>query len=450
MWPARYLESRASKLAVFYALYFVLSFAVLGVLTIFLIDTALRHQIDQKITTEMQRLIEIQKTSGTEALLKNLRQQETSEKALLLRYESDDHTVVEGNFSSEISQPGWMDFSSDLTATVEQPDRFRILTVPMQGGQLSVASDIDEIENVRDSLAGVFSVAGLVATLLALLGGLWLSRSEQRNINQLADTAEAISAGALSQRMPAIKKGDGFDRLAATLNTMLDRNAELLDAQIRVTSDIAHDIRTPLTRLRQNLETNGNSEAIKEADRLLDILNSLLRIAELEEGKRHSNFERLDLSALAIQVAEAYSSTFEEMGRDFTVIAVKPIWCDGDKTLLLQLMSNLFENVIGHTPKGTHATLSVTETSQDYSISIADDGPGVSETEITKIFNRFTRSDSSRRTLGNGLGLALVAAIAHLHGASVTATNTNPGLKITVLWPIKKPEQSAVRAQLLL
>ena len=227
-------------------------------------------------------------------------------------------------------------------------------------------------------------------------------------------------------------------------------NTELLNAQIRVTSDIAHDIRTPLMRLRQNLELNGNAEAIKESDRLLDILNSLLRIAELEEGARHSNFERVDLSVLATQVVEAYSSTFEEMGRDLKVVATTPVWCDGDKTLLLQLMSNLFENILAHTPVGTKSILSLETTNLGHRISMADDGPGVPESEIAKIFRRFTRADSSRITKGNGLGLALVSAIAHLHGAEVSATNLRPGLRINVIWTIKKPGQSTVRAQLLL
>ncbi len=438
MWPAKYFRSRATRLAAFYAIFLVISLVLLGALTIFLVDTEMGMQFDQRITSEMLHLSNIQKTKGTEALLNILRSQEATEKTLLYRYESDAHDNIVGNFELAIPRLGWVDLNSELTTEQEQPDRFRVFTTAISGGRLSIASDIDEIENVRDILVGAFSVAGLAAALLALLGGLWLSRTEQKNINQLADTAEAITAGALNQRMPAIENGDGLDRLSVTLNTMLDRNAELLNAQIRVTSDIAHDIRTPLTRLRQNLELNGNLEAIKETDRLLDILNSLLRIAELEEGARLSNFERVDLSALAKQVAEAYGSAVEEMGRDFKVNATRPVWCDGDKTLLLQLMSNLVENIIAHTPTGTHAVLTVAESDLGFSISVADDGLGVSEVEIAKIFKRFTRSDTSRRTRGNGLGLALVAAIAHLHGASVTATNLNPGLKIAVHWPKKK------------
>jgi signal transduction histidine kinase len=450
MWPAKYFKSRAARLAAFYAIFLVISFALLGGLTIFLVNTELGIQFDQRISAEMDRLKDIQKTKGTEALLDILKSQETTEKTLLYRYESDAHDIIVGNFKLDIPRLGWVDLNSELTSEQEQPDRFRVFTTAVEGGRLSIASDVDEIENVRDTLAGAFSVAGLAAALLALLGGLWLSRTELKNINQLADTAEAITAGALNQRMPAIENGDGFDRLAVTLNTMLDRNAELLNAQIRVTSDIAHDIRTPLTRLRQNLELNGNAEALKEADRLLNILNSLLRIAELEEGARHSNFERVDLSALATQMADAYSSTFEEMGRDLKVIATTPVWCDGDKTLLLQLMSNLFENILAHTPVGTKSILSVEVTALGHRISMADDGPGVPEGEIAKIFRRFTRADTSRITKGNGLGLALVSAIAHLHGAKVSAANLRPGLRINVIWTIKKPEQSAVRAQLLL
>ncbi len=439
MWPATYFKSRAAKLAAAYAIFLVVSFALLGALAVFLTDAVLRRQVDQKIATEMLRLHNIQSTDGMAVLLRILQAPESSETTLLYRYESNDHTVIAGNLSVAIQQPGWMNISSDPASTQEQPDRFRVFTSILATGQLTVASDVDEIENISDILTGVFSVAGIAAGAMSVLGGLWLSRYGLKNISQLAEIAEAIGAGALNQRMPTMASGDGFDRLSNTLNKMLDRNSELLSAQQRVTSNIAHDIRTPLTRLRQNLEQNGNAEAIEETDRILEITNSLLRIAELEEGARLAKFEKLDLSVLVSQTVEAYATSVEDSGRHLAVKAPAPVWVEGDKTLLLQLTSNLVENFLAHTPTGTHACLTAEQTLVEFGLSIADDGPGVAESERDKIFERFTRSDKSRSAQGNGLGLAVVSAIAKLHGAKTKATNLHPGLQISVLWPIKKP-----------
>jgi signal transduction histidine kinase len=433
MWPVTFLKNRSAKIAGLYAVALILSFVVLGTLTVLLADAALHRQLDQKISAEMQRLITIETTGGIAALA------ETTDKAMLFRYLDKNNNLLLGNFKHVPPHLGWADVSIETTGAHEQPDRFRVLTQILGEGEISVASDLDEIENIRDTLTGAFITAGLVAALLAMIGSMWLGHYTAKSINQLATTAEAITAGELNQRMSTNHGEDGFDRLSATLNNMLDRNAELLEQQKQVTSDIAHDIRTPLARLRQILEQGGNETALKEADRLLDILNSLLRIAELGEGARHAAFSKLDLGALAAQVVEAYASNFEESGRSIALEAKQLYWVEGDKTLLLQLMSNLLENVLAHTPAGTKAIIAIAADAGQIEFSVSDSGLGVSETDLKNIFKRFYRAQKSRTTPGNGLGLALVAAIAKLHGAEVKAERLQPGLKIAVIWPNKKP-----------
>jgi signal transduction histidine kinase len=439
MWPVTLLKNRSAKIAAVYALALILAFALLGTLTVWLTDAALHRQVDLKISAEMQRLITIEKTGGTAALAAVQTLAETNEKTLLFRFFNKQKNLLLGNFTHAPSHLGWADINTDTSGTNEQPDRFRVLTQALGEGEISVASDLDEVENIRDTLTGSFITAGLVAAILAMIGGMWFSHYNSISINQLASTAEAIAGGELKQRMSTTHGEDGFDRLSATLNKMLDRNAELLEQQRRVTSDIAHDIRTPLTRLRQILEQSANDAALTEADRLLDILSSLLRIAELEEGARHAAFAKLDLSSLASQVVDAYETNFEESGRSITLEAGTPVWVEGDKTLVLQLMSNLIENVLAHTPVGTKASLAVSSKAGGAQLSLADNGLGIAGDEVQNIFKRFYRLDKTRASQGNGLGLAVVAAIANLHGAEVKAERLDPGLKISVNWPNKKP-----------
>jgi signal transduction histidine kinase len=440
MWPANYFKSRAARLSLFYSTMLALSLAVLGGLTIYLTNITLYRQIDQKISAEMQRVASLQLILGTQALITDLSTIEIAENALSYTLSDQRGHMLFGtpNF---ISVPlGWSDIETNTISTQEQPDRFRVFAKTLHNSTIWIASDTDEIENISDILAGVFALTGIAALILAITGGAWLSRFDQKNLNRLAETAEAITLGDLDQRMPILDAGSGFDRLSSTLNLMLDRNAELLHLQRSITNDIAHDIRTPLTRLRQNLERLGDQEALQETDRLLEILHALLRIAELEEGKRLAKFSRIDLVQLAGQVVEAYTATFEERLGHFTYYGLSPVFLNGDASLLLQMLSNLVENILAHTPSGTNAVLRVTRTSSAIVMTMTDNGLGVIESDIPFLFQRFFRSKVSHAYVGIGLGLAMVRAIAKLHLADVSAVNLKPGLQIAVTWQIKNPE----------
>lgn len=305
---------------------------------------------------------------------------------------------------------------------------------PAGGNLLTIAEDTDEIENIRAVLASVFSLAALCASLLAILGGLWLGRFYTRRLDQLANTAEAITDGAFSRRMPLTQSHDEFDRLSSSLNRMLDRNAALLESQRQITNDIAHDIRTPLTRLRQKLEAGTLDTAIEEADGLLGTLTSMLRIAEIEEGARTASFTAIDLAQIAGKIEEAFATSFEEQGKHLATRTDGEALVQGDPQLLIQLLSNLVDNALVHTPHGTHVLVEVRKTAHETSLAVVDSGPGVPEADMQRIFQRFYRLDRSRNTPGNGLGLSLVSAIANLHGAKLSVANMHPGLKIVLSW----------------
>jgi signal transduction histidine kinase len=253
--------------------------------------------------------------------------------------------------------------------------------------------------------------------------------------------------GDLSARIPVRGTHDEIDQLIASLNAMLGRIQQLMDGLRQVSSDIAHDLRTPLGRLRQHLEDarerakttadydTATEAAIVEADELLETFSALLRIAQVEAGAQKSAFAELDLSALARSVGEAYQPAAEDSGHKLDIRIVDGVRLTGDRQLLAQMISNLVENALRHTPVGSTVSLALCRTAAGFAIEVSDNGPGIPEPERGKVFDRFYRLDRSRSTAGSGLGLALVKAIAGLHGLSIELTDRRPGLGVVVTGP---------------
>ena len=287
-----------------------------------------------------------------------------------------------------------------------------------------------------------FIWAGALTLLLAVGGGVLLGRNFVRRIDTIGRTSRAIMEGDLSARIPVRGSNDEIDQLVIGLNAMLDRIQQLLDGLRQVTSDIAHDLRTPLGRLRQRLEdarerarTVGEyeaatEEAITEADSLLEIFSALLRIAQIEAGAQKSAFAPVDLSALVRSIAEAYAPAAEDSRHKLDIEVQDGVTMTGDRQLLAQLFTNLVENALNHTPAGSTVRLALRTAATGFEAEVADNGPGVPEAERDKVLNRFYRLDRSRTTKGSGLGLALVKAIASLHGLSLRLEDRKPGLAV--------------------
>jgi len=228
----------------------------------------------------------------------------------------------------------------------------------------------------------------------------------------------------------------------AGLNAMFDRIQQLLEGLRQVTSDIAHDLRTPLGRLRQRLEdarehaTNtteyaaATEAAIAEADSLLEIFSALLRIAQIEAGAQKSAFTDVDVSGLMHSIAEAYAPPAEDAHHKLESSIADGVTLTGDRQLLAQMVSNLVENALTHTPSGCAVRLALRKAGSRIEIEVADNGPGIPEGECDKVFDRFYRLDRSRTTAGSGLGLALVKAIATLHGLTLRLEDRQPGLAV--------------------
>ena len=264
-----------------------------------------------------------------------------------------------------------------------------------------------------------------------------------KRVEAVTRTAEAIIAGDLSRRIDQTGSGDDFDRLSETLNAMLDRIGGLMENLRQVSNDIAHDLRTPLSRLRQGLEeASGRNltsvdyesvveRAIGEADALLETFSALLRIAQIEAGARRSAFQPVDLSDAMHTVAEAYTPAIEEGGRSLRTEIATNVQVRGDRDLLVQLFANLIENANHHTPPGTSITLRLAREPDAAIAEIADDGPGIPEEERAKVLRRSTGSSIAARRRATVSAL-VAAAVVGLHHGVVELLDNAPGLRVVV------------------
>jgi signal transduction histidine kinase len=310
------------------------------------------------------------------------------------------------------------------------------------GVYLFVGRDTGQIAVTRLRILKAFAWIEAVAMVLAGVGGIFFSVQFMRRIDAITRTCQAIVAGRFSDRIALRGSGDELDSLAAAVNNMLDRIATLLDNLRQVSSDVAHDLRTPLTHLRNRLEEARQksvttddyaaavTRSIEDTDHLLVIFAALLRISQIESGSRLSAFSSLSLSDLLERICEMYRPVAEDHHQVLLHELRPDVQIRGDGELLTQMFSNLIENAIRHGPSGTRILIRLEVSDNTATVSVEDNGPGIPMAERDKVFRRFYRLTGSRSTPGNGLGLALVAAIANLHSAKIKLGDNQPGLRV--------------------
>jgi signal transduction histidine kinase len=312
------------------------------------------------------------------------------------------------------------------------------------GHRLMVGRDVDTlraIETVLEAAPIWLVVFGLISGLLA---GWVASHRILGRIDAIGSDAERIMAGDLSHRMPLSGRNDEFDRLALTLNRMLSAIETLMRTIRAVTDDIAHDLRTPLTRARHGLEralASGQIEPMRaavadaaiEIDELVATFNAMLTIASAESDSAHAGFETLTPAALARDLEDLYRPMAEDKRQELTVSADPRAVVAANRQLLFQALANLLENAIKYTPEGGSIAVDVTSNADAVTITVADNGPGIAAADRGRVLERFVRLDASRSQPGNGLGLALVAAVAKLHAARLVLEDNQPGLRVTMV-----------------
>jgi signal transduction histidine kinase len=309
---------------------------------------------------------------------------------------------------------------------------------------LFVGLSMTELHAMQRAVARTFAW-GLVATIfISLLSGAFISLAMLARVEALSNVSREIVNGDLGRRIPLKGSNDEFDHLAVSLNAMFDRMQGLMDGLRQVSTDIAHDLRTPLTRLRQRVEMTlrkaddvtslrtAFQATLKDVDSILDTFSALLRIAQLESSERRAQFTDVDLSEILRTAVELYAPMAEEKEQSIVERIEDGLTIRGDRELLLQLFANVLENAVRHSPQRASIEVGGRRMADGTVVSVGDNGPGIPEEMRSKVFQRFFRLEPSRTTSGNGLGLSLVKAIASMHNVSVELFSNEPGLIVQI------------------
>jgi signal transduction histidine kinase len=446
----RLVRTASFRLSALYAILFGGCVLLLGAAAYWSTRSALEQQLTRRIEAEMTLLAQEFRQNGIDALIATVEQR----------------TRITGNLDYFVIDAAGKRLAGDLPITDRlglfelnagrgaegvqsgENESVRMLVRQLDGGyRLGVGEDLEQAGEMEETFLGILAVALGVVLVLGIGGGLLLGAAFLRRVDMITQTADAIIDGDLSRRIERTGSGDDLDHLSATLNVMLDRITGLMENLRQVSNDIAHDLRTPLSRLRQELEEAQKREltpadfkrviegAVAEADVLLETFSALLRIAQIEAGTRRSAFRSVDLSDVLRTVAEAYAPAVEESGRTLRPEIAADVQVTGDRGLLSQLFVNLVENALHHTPPGTTIALRLSGQSAGAVAEVADNGPGIPADERAKVFRRFYRLERSRTTVGSGLGLSTVAAIAELHHAGIELLDNEPGLRVVIRFP---------------
>ena len=467
----RFLRTTTFRLALVYAAVFSLSVILLFAFVYGTTSVLVDRQRQQAIIADINDLKDAFSTLGLPGLLDSVVDRSRPDRV--------------GNGVYLLVDPQFKPLAGNLAAWPRSPSSVgRWLNFPVEARRFSDTGDLHAIaEALEVSLPGgyrllvgqnttpqrrmqVAIIEALVWSLLAMVclglaGGLLLSRNMIRRIELINRSAERIMRGEVKHRIPVSQANDEFDRLSENLNRMLEEIERLVGGIRAVTDNIAHDLRSPLTRLKNRLEMalaeSGDpaerraaiERAIQETDQLLATFAALLSIADAESGARRGDVSSVDLGEVASDVVELYQPVAEEHGLTLEMSAQGAVAVQGNRQLLLQAVANLIDNAVKYGEGGNRIQVEVAAQPEGPSISVADDGPGIPAAERGHVLERFVRLDASRTTSGSGLGLSLVAAIAQQHGATLELTDTRaganrPGLTAILRFPSATTGQPAV------
>jgi signal transduction histidine kinase len=358
-----------------------------------------------------------------------------------------------GNVRGVPESSQWMTLKrSSLNFTMdrgEPNDEFLAIWKPLVKGRLLVGSDNSEVKQMKSFLLKLLAYGLLAMSVPVVLCAIYFARQTQHRIDAFANPLARVSQGQIEARVPISGLEDDIDQLAVQVNGMLGNLQRLIENVNQSSSDIAHDLKKPVGRLRQRLDNARRKakdraefqaaldEALVDIDSITETFDALLRITQIEAGARKDRFVPVDLRVLLADVHDVYDIVAEDAGDKFSYKSdvESPASIRGDPELLVQLFANLVENAIRHCPSGTQIGLRLLESTGAYNVHVSDTGPGIPSAERENVFRRLYRLERARSTDGSGLGLSLVAAIAELHGARVSLADNTPGLRVEVSFP---------------
>ena len=457
MKPSKLFNTRLFRLSLLYSVFIAAGASILLGAFVLYAQSQLVAQVDAGLISEARALHALDNAEGRSALARTL-----SERRHANNDDASDagdrfYAIAEGNqgiliSGTRLALPAAA-ASTPLTITspqaINQKDgdairRLRVMVVPLRnGGTLAIAQSLNEIDELKYAMlaALLFSVVAVLAS--GFVGGTLISRKMVNHLYSVTSASEEIMRGNLDKRLTTGSKPDEFDDLACVINSMLDRIQTLIEDTREANTSIAHDLRTPLARLRGRLESlhanagtvaveQSLSSSIEELDKLIATFNSLMIITGLESGTTEPPSERVDLGSLATDIIDLYGALAEERSITIETSLSKAVYVHGSRNLLAQSISNLVDNAIKYTTAGGKIDISVQNNGGTAVFSISDNGPGIPDNLHPQVIKRFYRMDSSRSTPGNGLGLSLVAAVIRLHDGELVLQDLKPGLSVAL------------------
>lgn len=468
---AKLIASTSFRLVLLYVAIFALGSALVLVSVGWEVEQIIDQQIAATVNEEIKGLSEQYAQGGLQGLYSTLEKRARQPGSSLYLLTDPAGQVLAGNIAA--LPPRLLDTPGAVETHYRRPGETqarnvalaRIFSLP-GGLHLLVGRDMADREALRAIFARSFLVSLAALGALGLVGGLLLARRVLARIDAMSASAAEIMAGNLEQRLPQAGSHDEFDRLAQNLNAMLDRINRLMADMREVTDNIAHDLKTPLTRLRNRAEqalaqpvgTEGHEAALEqviiESDRLLAVFNALLQIARVEGGTGADVLVPCDVGEAAQACVELYQPMIEEADGTLDLVTTSAdLHVKGSRELLGQAISNLIINALnyGVGPEGAspHISVACVRLNNDIAITVSDAGPGIAPADLERVKQRFVRLETSRSTPGSGMGLALVDAVAGLHGGSLSLTNANPGLSATLRLPALPPQAPVLTSEAL-
>lgn len=445
-------RSAGVRFAATYAGLLALSAAALALFLWWATAGLLDRQTEAAIRADAQGLSERWEDGGTKALIAIIGERlagNVDDDAIYLLADAT-HKLVTGNLDR------W-------PATVQETGRFYELTVSRSGMRslarvqafdlpdgfhLVIGRDVVVRTQLRHLLTDALLWALVLVGGMATIGAILVRSLFRRTLANVSATTQAIAGGDFTQRVRLSGRGDEFDQLADVINDMLDRIGRLMEGVRQVSNAIAHDLRTPITRARTRLEDAtlhaetpvelraAIERATADLDGIVGVFQALLRIAEIEAGSRRAAFARIDLAAPLAAVAELYEAVAEERGVTLSTTLPDHVMSFGDAALIQQAVANLVDNAVKFSPSGGAASLSARLLGGGLEIAVTDHGPGIPTEDRQKATQRFYRGETARHTPGSGLGLALVQAVAQLHGGVLRLEDAEPGLRAVLALPL--------------
>ena len=438
--------SLAARLTLWYSSLFTASFVVVFLLTYVLVSAMLNSKTLDDLEEDIEEMAGYYAADGIDGIWRQVDQEIASDGADRIFFRLLD---ARGREVRSTNLTAWNPVIDELGIDTGTPlmelASYRISNEAfdheIQVGYARIADDLvlqfghnlEEHEDFLSIIRNVFLVATPLLLLAASLFGWFLARKALKGLDVLTDTAISISRGKFDERVPYSDHGEEINRLAGTFNSMLDKIQALLNGMRDITDNIAHDLRSPLTRIRGEAEATLTSQAapdaeqfrkvlgntIEESDRLLNMINTMLDITETEAGLMKRNKSAIDISALVNDACDLYQPLASDSQIDFQYETETGLTLEGNASFLQRLIGNLIDNALKYTQPGGKVSVTLHRIRDTIQIEVADTGIGIPETERDKIFTRFYRADASRSRTGNGLGLCLARAIARAHWGDV-------------------------------